>query len=260
MDLEDIFVFDGGHAAQAPAHGDEEQPMEDSEQVAEGHGDGSLSTPADTEDDGDGGDDHPAGGSCKRKWSDAQRRQAGDRLTIARLRAKMRTDVAAQAATLAKFAHNVNRRTLTSRSELRVASKNTYGLTMVVRQHGRGSCKGRQLSLSWVAMLEVAHSKTKNCAGIARAYVVSRLTARRVIEIVAYAELEWQGFQLRVLRDIVVKSAEFGGWRLAWDEASQRVSLDAVGERTTAQQQASAWPVCVCKVEIFWGSSKDRGS
>ena len=80
----------------------------------------------------------------------------------------------------------------------------------------------------------------------------------RILEAVAYAELEWQAYRLREIQRAISQATnvERAGTRLAWDGASELVNLHAIAEKTNASQRGSSWQVCVCQVTFCWGSSK----
>ena len=67
------------------------------------------------------------------------------------------------------------------------------------------------------------------------------------------AKLRLQEIQLRIAHNLHTGKMHYAGWRLAWDETSELVSLNAVAGKSTRSQQGSSWQVCVCHVTFFWG-------
>ena len=63
-----------------------------------------------------------------------------------------------------------------------------------------GANRGRGISFSWRAMVVLTHGRRHAVTAMADAYCTSRRTVRRITEVVAFCELEWQAYQLQEVR------------------------------------------------------------
>ena len=118
---------------------------------------------------------------------------------MARTKARGLKNSKKQAERLREYTQTVNKRGWKSNTDLRVVKKNKttkcdwFGLHLVARRHGKQAVCGQETALNWREMMELANGKVQSCTATAAAKHISRRTVRRVLELVSYAEFEWQG-------------------------------------------------------------------
>ena len=194
-----------------------------------------------------------------RTWTPEQRAQAGARLAAARVRGKFVKRCTKQADAVEQFARHVKKQGSLQHVDLvvRRGASELHGIELKTRRSISGR-KGRSASLSWRAMLELAHGKRHAITAVADSFSTSRSTVRSVTEFVAHAEIEWQGYHLRELQRMISQAGvHYAGMHMAWDETAELVSLNAVAEKTNASQRGSSWEVCVCHAAFLWGNAHD---
>lgn len=196
----------------------------------------------------------------RRPFTEEQRRIAGMRLAFGRARSKFAKRSASHTAAVEKLMGLV-RRGVTKKGVDACVQRSRFDthIDILVRKQKQRKA-GRPLSFSWQGMMQLAHGRRHSVVSTADAYCTSRTTVRRIREIVAYAELEWQGhFFIEAGRRISAAKQSspiaFAGARIAWDETAELVSLPAVSGATRFQQ-ASSWQVCVCHLNFFWGNEQ----
>lgn len=181
---------------------------------------------------------------------------------MARLRARGKKRSRTQAEDIQALVQTIKQRGLKN-TDLRVTKDKCdwFGLHLVVRCKGKRAVRGQEIVLNWHEMMELSNGKVYGVSATAAARHISRRTARRVVELCAYAEVEWQGQQCQDLERLLSQHEGnfFAGTRLAWDETCECLQLDAAAGLVNAEQKASSWTVLVMHLTLFWGCDRCAG-
>ena len=136
-------------------------------------------------------------GRGQRQWTLQQRKHAGLRMAGGRAKANFVKHCAKQTLAVEHFVKHVKRQRGWLQNldiEIRKHKGDWHGISVRIRRL-RSERRGRTITFSWRAMLELAHGKRHNITSLAKSYCTSRTTVRRLIEVVSYTELEWQAAQ-----------------------------------------------------------------